>query len=224
MKLLIVEDEKRTAGYLKKGLTEEGFSVDLSGDGEEGLQLASDREYDLILLDVNLPSRDGWSVLEELRRSGRMTPVLLLTARDAVKERVRGLNLGADDYMVKPFAFSELMARIRSVLRRGPGRQRETLEIGDLALDFTRRRALRGGKALVLSPKEFSLLWLLASRQGEVLSRTAIAEAVWDMNFEGDSNVVEVAVRRLRAKVDDPFDRKLIRTVRGAGYSLALEA
>ncbi len=223
MKLLIVEDEKRTLSYLKKGLTEEGFVVDTSGDGDEGLSLAVDRDYDLILLDINLPGRDGWSILAELRESGKKVPVLFLTAKDSVPDRVRGLSLGADDYLVKPFAFTELVARIRSVLRRGPARNPETLTIGDLSLDLARRRATRGTTTVNLRPKEFTLLWLLASREGQVVSKTVITEQVWEMNFEADSNVVEVAVRRLRTKIDDPFETKLIHTVRGMGYVLKAE-
>ena len=174
--------------------------------------------YDAVVLDVMLPGRDGWSVLASLRAAGVQTPVLFLTARDAVEDRVRGLELGADDYLVKPFAFSELLARIRSILRRGPQRQAETLQVADLEIDLARHRATRGGKRLSLTPKEFSLLSLLVRRRGEVLTRTLIAEQVWDVNFDTDTNVVDVHVRRLRAKVDDPFERKLVRTIRGVGY------
>ncbi len=220
MKILIIEDEKKTAAYLRKGLTENGFVVDLAPDGGEGLHLARSGRYDLIILDVMLPERDGWSVLSELRRAGCQTPVLFLTARDAVEDRVKGLNLGADDYLVKPFAFSELLARLRSLLRRGPARQGDTLKIADLEIDFVRHRAARAEQSLDLTPKEYSLLSLLARRAGEVLSRTYIAEQVWDMNFDSGTNVVDVMVRRLRAKVDDPFPKKLIHTVRGAGYVL----
>ena len=220
MKILVVEDEKKTAGFLRKGLTEKGFAVDVAGDGEEGLRLGRSGQYDLLILDVMLPQRDGWSILTELRREGRRTPVLFLTARDAVPARVKGLELGADDYLVKPFAFSELLARIRSVLRRRSGGQSETLRIADLELDFVGNRAVRAGNRLDLTPKEFVLLALLARRKGEVLSRRMIAEQVWDMKYEGETNVVDVHVRRLRAKVDDPFKTKLIHTVRGAGYVL----
>jgi len=220
MKLLVVEDEKKTAAYLHKGLGENGFVVDVASQGEEGLHLARTGEYDLLILDIMLPERDGWSVIAELRRAGKQTPVLFLTARDAVQDRVKGLELGADDYLIKPFAFSELLARVRSILRRGPSRQPETLRIGDLELDLLRHKATRSGQRLDLTPKEFLLLSLLARRSGEVLSRTLIAEQVWDMNFDSDTNVVDVHVRRLRAKVDDPFERKLLHTVRGMGYVL----
>jgi len=220
MKILVVEDEKKTAAYLRKGLAENGFVVDVAERGDDGLHLALTGEYDLLVLDVLLPGRDGWSVLAELRRAGRSMPVLFLTARDAVGDRVKGLELGADDYLVKPFAFSELLARVRSVLRRGPGRDPETLRVADLEIDPVRRRAVRAGRRLDLTPKEFALLELLVRRRGEPLSRTVIAEQVWDMNFNSNTNVVDVHIRRLRSKVDDPFERKLIRTVRGVGYAL----
>ncbi len=220
MRILIVEDEKKTAAYLKKGLSESGFVADVALRGDEGIELASLYDYDLLILDVMLPGRDGWAILTEIRRSGKQTPVLFLTARDAVEDRVRGLELGADDYLVKPFAFSELLARVRAILRRGRTRQPEILRIADLEIDLPRHRARRAGVRLDLTPKEFSLLSLLARRQGEVLPRTLIAEQVWDMNFDSDTNVVEVAIRRLRRKVDEPFDKKLIHTVRGVGYVL----
>jgi two-component system, OmpR family, copper resistance phosphate regulon response regulator CusR len=220
MKILIVEDEPKTVAYLKRGLEEDGFVTDVADDGEDGAHLAQTGSYDLIILDVLLPSRDGWSIVGELRRRGIATPVLFLTARDAVHDRVKGLELGADDYLVKPFAFSELLARVRSILRRGPARQSSVLEVADLELDLIRHRATRAGRSLDLTPKEFQLLSLLLCHAGEVLSRTLIAEQVWDINFDSDSNVIEVHMRRLRSKVDDPFSRKLIQTVRGVGYVL----
>ncbi|MDI3515842.1 MAG: heavy metal response regulator transcription factor [Gammaproteobacteria bacterium] len=220
MKILIVEDEVKTGDYLRQGLTEAGFVVDLARDGLDGLHLALNGDYHLIVLDVMLPSLDGWGVLQTLRRNGRETPVLFLTARDQVEDRVRGLELGADDYLVKPFAFSELLARVRTLLRRGRSHEPEVLRSSDLELDLLRRRVTRGGQRIDLTAKEFALLELLLRRQGEVLPRSLIASQVWDMNFDSDTNVIEVAVRRLRAKVDDPFEPKLIRTVRGMGYVL----
>jgi two-component system, OmpR family, copper resistance phosphate regulon response regulator CusR len=220
MKILVIEDEKKTAAYLRKGLAENGFVVDVAGDGADGLHRARTEGYDLIILDVMLPEHDGWSVLTGLRQAGRQTLVLFLTARDAVEDRVKGLELGADDYLVKPFAFSELLARVRTLLRRSGPRQPELLRLADLEIDLARHRASRGGQRLELTPKEFLLLALFAQRAGEVLSRTLIAEQVWDMNFDSGTNVVDVHVRRLRSKVDDPFGRKLIHTVRGVGYVL----
>ena len=220
MRVLIVEDEVKTASFLRRGLTENGYVVDVAHNGEDGLHLALTGDYELIILDVMLPERSGWSLIAEMRRQGRETPTLFLTARDAVEDRIKGLELGADDYLVKPFAFSELLARVRTILRRGPLRQPEVIEIGDLRIDLLRHKATRGGERLDLTPKEFALLSLLARRQGEVLSRSLIADQVWDMNFDSDTNVVDVAVRRLRTKVDDPFPEKLIHTVRGAGYVL----
>ena len=220
MRILIVEDEAKTAAFLAQGLTESGFAVDVARRGDEGLARAREGGYDLVILDVMLPKLDGWSVLTSIRQEGTPTPVLFLTARDAVEDRVKGLELGADDYLVKPFAFAELLARVRTILRRGPARAPETVRVDDLDIDLIRHRAQRAGQRIDLTPKEFALLSLLARRTGEVLSRALIAEQVWDVNFDPDSNVVDVHVRRLRAKVDDPFDKKLIHTVRGAGYVL----
>lgn len=220
MRILIIEDEKKTASFLRKGLSESGYVVDTSGDGNEGLLLALDINYDLIILDVMLPGQDGWAILMALRRAGKHMPVLFLTARDAVNDRVKGLELGADDYLIKPFAFSELLARVRLLFRRAPVRHSETLKIADLEIMPARQRATRSGKRLDLTSKEFALLSLLMRRSGEVLSRTLIAEQVWDINFDSDTNVIDVAIRRLRGKVDDPFEQKLIHTVRGVGYVL----
>lgn len=220
MRILIVEDEVKAAEYLRKGFTENGFVVDIANTGKDGLHMAMTGEYDLIILDVGLPERSGWSVLSELRRGNKDIPVLFLTARDAVEDRIKGLELGADDYLVKPFVFSELLARVRTIMRRGPARQPDVLSIDDLVVDLVRHKAMRGNQRLDLTPKEFALLSFLARRAGEVVSRTLIAEQVWDMNFDSDTNVVDVAVRRLRAKVDDPFENKLIHTLRGVGYVL----
>jgi two-component system copper resistance phosphate regulon response regulator CusR len=218
MPILIVEDEQKTLAYLRKGLSESGFAVETASNGDEGLRRLASCGYELILLDVMLPRRDGWSLLRELRRGGDDTPALFLTARDSIRDRVKGLELGADDYLLKPFAFSELLARIRSILRRSPVTPTERLVLADMDLDLLRRKATRRGHELELTPKQFALLALLARRGGEVLSRALIAKRVWDMSFEGDTNVVDVSIRRLRNKVDDPFDRKLIHTVRGVGY------
>ena len=220
MRILIVEDELKAASYLKKGLTEQGFSVDVASDGEDGLHLARTESYDLIVLDVMLPGRSGWSVITELRAEGNEVPVIFLSARDEVHDRVHGLELGADDYLVKPFAFSELLARIRIILRRQPLRQPEIMQINDLELDLLRHKARRGGNSLDLTAKEFLLLSLLLRRRGEVLSRTAISEQVWGINFDSDTNIVDVAIRRLRKKIDDPYPKKLIHTIRGVGYVL----
>ncbi len=221
MKLLIVEDEVKTGEYLKQGLSEAGFIVDLSHNGLDGHHLAMTEPYDLIILDVMLPDVDGWRILKSLREAGKKAPVLFLTARDSVDDRVKGLELGADDYLVKPFVFAELLARVRTLLRRGASHAVElSLTIADLELDLARHRASRGGQRIHLTAKEFSLLELLVRRQGEVLPRSLIASQVWDMNFDSDTNVIDVAIRRLRAKIDDSFEPKLIHTVRGMGYMI----
>ena len=221
MRILVVEDEPKTGDYLKQGLTEAGFMVDLARDGLDGLHLALTEAYDLAVLDVMLPGIEGWQVLQGIRKAGKDMPVLFLTARDSVDDRVKGLELGADDYLVKPFAFSELLARVRTLLRRGSKtKEADVLRAADLELDLMRRRVTRAGKKIDLTSKEFSLLELLLRRQGEDLPRSLIASQVWDMNFDSDTNVIEVAIRRLRAKVDDSFELKLIHTVRGMGYVL----
>ena len=219
MRLLVIEDEKKLAEYLRSGLSENGYVVDVAHTGIDGRHLALEGEYDLILLDVILPGIDGFGVLEAIRRKGD-TPVLMLTARDKVEDRVKGLQGGADDYLVKPFAFSELLARIHALLRRGRPQELTVLKVGELQLDLASRRAYRGDSRLDLTAKEFTLLALLMRRQGQVLSRLTLAEQVWDMNFDSNTNVVEVAIRRLRAKLDDPFPTKLLHTVRGMGYVL----
>lgn len=225
MKILVVEDELKTGTYVQQGLVEAGFVVDLDRDGTDGLHHALTEAYDLIILDVMLPGMSGWQILEGIRRAGKDVPVLFLTARDYVDDRVKGLELGADDYLVKPFAFSELLARIRTLLRRGiRSKEAEILRAADLELDLLRRRVSRGGKRIELTVKEFALLELLLRRQGEVLPRSLIASQVWDMNFDSDTNVIDVAVRRLRVKIDDDFDAKLIHTVRGMGYVLEVES
>ncbi|MBN8717679.1 heavy metal response regulator transcription factor [Thermomonas sp. S9] len=222
MKILIVEDEPKTGDYLRQGLSEAGFVVDLAQDGADGLHLALLGEYDLIILDVMLPGLDGWQVLQSLRHRGLQMPVLFLTARDQVEDRVKGLELGADDYLVKPFSFAELLARVRTILRRGRGGGLDSnvLRVADLELDLLRRRVTRGGKRIDLTAKEFGLLELLMRRHGEVLPRSLIASQVWDMNFDSDTNVIEVAIRRLRVKIDEEHEVKLIHTVRGMGYVL----
>ncbi|CAE6827745.1 heavy metal response regulator transcription factor IrlR [Paraburkholderia domus] len=219
MRILIVEDEAKTGTYLRKGLTEAGFIADWVEDGVTGQHLALTEDYDLIILDVMLPGQDGWSTLKNLRHT-RSTPVLLLTARDDLDDKVRGLEMGADDYLVKPFDFAELLARVRSILRRGHGRDAASLHVADLTLDLTRRKATRQGDTILLTAKEFALLWLLMRRHGEILPRSTIASQVWDMNFDSDTNVVDAAIRRVRAKVDDNYEPKLIHTVRGMGYVL----
>ena len=221
MKILLVEDEPKTGEYLRQGLSEAGFVVDWTQDGAEGLNLALQSFYDLVILDVMLPGLDGWQVLQSLRGRGLQMPVLFLTARDEVTDRVKGLELGADDYLVKPFSFAELLARVRTILRRGRGgAESTTLRVADLELDLLRRRVHRGGRRIDLTAKDFGLLELLMRRHGEVLPRSLIASQVWDMNFDSDSNVIEVAVRRLRVKIDEGHPVKLIQTVRGMGYVL----
>ncbi|HZZ02392.1 heavy metal response regulator transcription factor IrlR [Paraburkholderia sp.] len=219
MRILIVEDEAKTGTYLRKGLTEAGFVADWVEDGVTGQHLALTEDYDLIILDVMLPGQDGWTVLKNLRQI-RSTPVLLLTARDDLDDKVRGLEMGGDDYLIKPFDFAELLARVRSILRRGRARDTASLHVSDLALDLTRRKATRQGNTILLTAKEFALLWLLMRRHGEILPRSTIASQVWDMNFDSDTNVVDAAIRRVRAKVDDNYEPKLIHTVRGMGYVL----
>lgn len=221
MKILIIEDETHTGEYLKQGLREAGYYTELMRDGVDGLHEATEGDYDLVLLDVNLPGIDGWSVLRSVRRKKPNLPVLYLTARDSIEDRVKGLELGADDYLIKPFSFSELLARIKTALRKGTQIQESTtLQVADLQLDLVRRRATRAGRRLDLTAKEFGLLELFMRRKGEVLPRTLIASLMWDINFDSESNVIVVAVGRLRSKIDDPFDTKLLRTVRGMGYVL----
>jgi two-component system copper resistance phosphate regulon response regulator CusR len=224
MRLLVIEDEAKTGEYLFNGLTEAGYVVDVAANGIDGLHLAQEMHYDLILLDVMMPEMDGWTVMKKLGARTN-TPVLFLSARGTLEDRLKGLDLGADDYLVKPFSFAELLARIRIILRRGhPPKQEEVLEIGDLRIDVPKRRVERGGLRITLTNKEFNLLHFFVQHQGQVLSRALIASRVWDMNFDSDSNVVDVAVRRLRQKVDEPFAPRLIHTVHGVGYRCEHEA
>ncbi len=225
MKLLVIEDDPKTASFIRKGLAESGFAVDTAADGREGLKAARGGDHDLVILDLMLPGLTGEEVLRELRAAGKRTPVVILTARGQVEDRVRGLQLGADDYLPKPFAFAELLARVRAVLRRGPvpgagGAPGAPLAIADLALEVSPRSVRRGETKIELTPKEFALLELLLRHAGETLTRAFIAERVWDMTFDSGTNVVDVHIRRLRAKVDEPFEPKLIHTVRGVGYVL----
>ncbi|OJH82528.1 heavy metal response regulator transcription factor [Serratia marcescens] len=217
MRILVVEDDIGTGDYLKKGLGEAGYSVDLARNGTDGLFRALEQDYDAIVLDVMLPGLDGWQIIEVLRKKSDV-PILFLTARDGVQDRIHGLELGADDYLIKPFSFTELVLRLRTLLRRGPAREADHYAIADLQLDVLRRRAVRQDQVISLTNKEFMLLHLLVRREGEVLSRTQIASQVWDMNFDSDTNVVDVAIKRLCAKIDRPFDVKLIHSVRGIGY------
>jgi two-component system copper resistance phosphate regulon response regulator CusR len=221
VKILIVEDEPKAGEYLRQGLAEASFTVELVPNGRDGLHAAMETEHDLVILDVMLPGMDGWEVIRSLRRQGNEVPVLFLTAKDQVEDRIKGLELGADDYLVKPFSFAELLARVRTILRRGKtGTEATSIRVADLELDLLRRRVTRAGKRIDLTSKEFGLLELLMRRQGEVLPRSLIASQVWDMNFDSDTNVIEVAIRRLRVKIDDAFHPKLLQTVRGMGYVL----
>ncbi|WP_376847807.1 heavy metal response regulator transcription factor [Bordetella pertussis] len=220
MCILVIEDEPKLADYLHKGLSEQSHIVDVARDGVNGRHLALEGDYELVILDVMLPDIDGFAVLAALWGGGGKTAVLMLTARDRVEDRVRGLEGGADDYLVKPFAFSELLARVHALQRRGRSQESTLLRLADLELDLASRKAQRGGRRLDLTAKEFSLLALLLRRQGQILSRTTLAEQVWDMNFDSDTNVIDVAIRRLRGKLDDPYDAKLLHTVRGMGYVL----
>lgn len=223
MKILVVEDEKKIGDYIKQGLTESGFVIELVRNGLDGHHKAMTGEFNLIILDVMLPDINGWRILESLRQSGNQTPVLFLTARDSVNDRVKGLELGADDYLVKPFAFAELLARVRTLFRRGNTVATNLLQVADLQMDIPSRAVKRAGQSINLTTKEFSLLELMVRRQGEVLPRSLIASQVWDINFDSDTNVIDVAIRRLRAKIDDEFSPKLIQTVRGMGYKLTTD-
>ena len=219
MRVLIIEDEEKTADYLHRGLTEQGYTTDVAREGIEGLHMALESEYAVIILDVMLPGLDGYGVLRALR-ARKQTPVIMLTARENVDDRIRGLREGADDYLGKPFSFLELVARLQALTRRSGGHEPVQISVADLWIDLISRKAMRGGVRLDLTAKEFSLLSVLARRQGEILSKTSIAEMVWDVNFDSDANVVEVAIKRLRAKLDGPFEQKLLHTIRGMGYVL----
>jgi two-component system, OmpR family, copper resistance phosphate regulon response regulator CusR len=221
MRLLLVEDELKLVSFLRDGLMENGFVVDVATNVADGSRLAtSGAQYDLVILDVGLPDGEGWDILTQVRSACLQTPVILLTARSLISDRLKGFDLGTDDYLTKPFAFSELLARVRALLRRSRARPVDSTQIADLHIDYGSQRVQRGGQRIELTAKEFSLLSLLARHPGQILSRTMIAEQVWDMNFDNDSNVVDVVIRRLRAKVDEPFADKLIRSYRGRGYAL----
>uniref|UniRef100_A0A7V3YHA9 Response regulator transcription factor n=1 Tax=Candidatus Caldatribacterium californiense TaxID=1454726 RepID=A0A7V3YHA9_9BACT len=220
MKILLVEDDKHIVGFLKRGLEEEGYVVEVASDGEEGLELARDGEFDLIVLDILLPKVDGFEVCRRLRQAGNTTPVLMLTAKDDVEDRVRGLDLGADDYLVKPFAFEELLARIRALMRRHRNAEGAILRVGDLTINLLTREVKRGDQVIELTTREFELLKFLAHHPGRVFTRTQILEHVWGYDFEYSSNIVDVYIKYLREKIDKPFERKLIHTVRGVGYKL----
>lgn len=222
MRVLIVDDETKTADYLQRGLVEQGYTVDVAMNGVDGEHLAIDRDYDVIVLDVMLPGKNGFEVLKSVREK-KQTAVIMLTARDSVEDRVRGLHGGADDYLVKPFSFLELVARLEALRRRGRSQDPSELTIGDLKIDLLSRKAWRAGTRIDLTAKEFSLLVVLARRRGQILSKTTIAELVWDISFDTNTNVVEVAIKRLRAKIDGPFDEKLLKTIRGMGYVLEAE-
>ncbi|PRC94074.1 heavy metal response regulator transcription factor [Solimicrobium silvestre] len=226
MRILVIEDEIKTGDYLHNGLTESGYVVDIATNGSDGLHMAQEFHYDLIILDVMMPIMDGWEVMRRLQVDNKQpeTPVLFLTARGTLEDRLKGLNLGADDYLVKPFSFAELLARVKIVLRRGAQvPQSEVLNIADLQIDIPARKVTRANSRIALTNKEFSLLQFFMQNQGQVLSRSLIASRVWDMNFDSDTNVVDVAVRRLRKKIDDPFEVQLIHTVHGVGYRCEVE-
>lgn len=220
MRLLIVEDEENTLKYLHKGFDSHGFIVVTANNGEDGLFIAETHQFDLIILDIMLPKLNGWEIIKRLRMAGRDMPIICLTAKDTVDDRVQGLEYGADDYLIKPFAFTELLARVKALMRRGQNEYKAKVNIADLEIDLIARKVIRANSNIKLTSKEFNLLVLLAKRQGQVLSRTIIMEQVWDINFDTDTNVVDVAIRRLRNKVDKSFAKPLIHTIRGVGYML----